>query len=93
MRLLRVVYWLVVLVIVSLSDFQFAAVSIFLWLSCFSLALLYVKEQEISPSHVDFKGWDETDSGSIVVSVQSMNDCITLSSQPQAQPLTKPPRR
>ncbi len=93
MKLLRVVYWLVVLMIVSLSDFQFAAVSIFLWLSCFSLAVLYVKEQEISPSHMDFKSWGETYSGSMVVSVQSMNDCITLSSQPQAQPPIKPPRR
>jgi hypothetical protein len=68
MRLLRVVYWLVVLVIVSFSDFQFAAVSIFLWMGCFFLILLYMQDEELSASRVDFKSWGETHNS------QSQND-------------------
>ena len=60
MRLFRVVYWLVVLMIVSFSDFQFAAVSTFLWMGCFLLVLLYVQEEELATSRVDFKRWGGT---------------------------------
>jgi hypothetical protein len=60
MRLFRVVYWLVVLMLVSFSDFQFAAVSIFMWMGCFLLVLLYMQEEELFASRGDFKNWGET---------------------------------
>jgi hypothetical protein len=50
MRLFRVVYWLVVLMLVSFSDFQFAAVSIFMWMGCFLLVLLFMQDQNVRPS-------------------------------------------
>ncbi len=52
MRLLRVVYWSVVLVIVSFSDFQFAIVSVLLWMGCFVLTLLFMQAQEVQEPEV-----------------------------------------
>lgn len=60
MRLLRVVYWSVVLVIVSFSDFQFAIVSVLLWMGCFVLTLLFMQAQEVQEPGVRVFEWEKT---------------------------------